>query len=79
MPSDTLYSLPLPQQVGQFFYIGLPGTELDAQARELIEEVKPGGVIINTGSKQGITCPPGNAPYNVSKAGVKVVNPFGAE
>ena len=28
--------------------------------------------IINTGSKQGITCPPGNAGYNVSKAAVKV-------
>jgi NAD(P)-dependent dehydrogenase (short-subunit alcohol dehydrogenase family) len=31
------------------------------------------GAIINTGSKQGITCPPGNTAYNVSKAGVKVV------
>ncbi len=31
------------------------------------------GLVINTGSKQGITCPPGNTPYNVSKAGVKVV------
>jgi NAD(P)-dependent dehydrogenase (short-subunit alcohol dehydrogenase family) len=29
--------------------------------------------IVNTGSKQGITCPPGDAAYNVSKAGVKVV------
>jgi NAD(P)-dependent dehydrogenase (short-subunit alcohol dehydrogenase family) len=29
--------------------------------------------IINTGSKQGITCPPGNTAYNVSKAGVKVL------
>jgi NAD(P)-dependent dehydrogenase (short-subunit alcohol dehydrogenase family) len=29
--------------------------------------------IINTGSKQGITCPPGDTGYNVSKAGVKVV------
>ncbi|WWD18407.1 hypothetical protein CI109_102857 [Kwoniella shandongensis] len=28
-------------------------------------------VIIVTGSKQGITCPPGNAGYNVSKAAVK--------
>lgn len=46
MPSDTLYSLPLEQQVGQFFYIGLPGTELDAETRELIQEVQPGGVII---------------------------------
>lgn len=29
------------------------------------------GYIIATGSKQGITTPPGNAAYNVSKAGVK--------
>jgi NAD(P)-dependent dehydrogenase (short-subunit alcohol dehydrogenase family) len=29
--------------------------------------------IINTGSKQGITCPPGNTAYNVSKAGIKVL------
>jgi NAD(P)-dependent dehydrogenase (short-subunit alcohol dehydrogenase family) len=31
------------------------------------------GAIINTGSKQGITTPPGNTAYNVSKAGVKVL------
>ena len=31
------------------------------------------GAIVNTGSKQGITCPPGDTAYNVSKAGVKVV------
>jgi NAD(P)-dependent dehydrogenase (short-subunit alcohol dehydrogenase family) len=30
-------------------------------------------VIVNTGSKQGITCPPGDTAYNVSKAGVKVL------
>jgi NAD(P)-dependent dehydrogenase (short-subunit alcohol dehydrogenase family) len=29
--------------------------------------------IVNTGSKQGITCPPGETAYNVTKAGVKVV------
>jgi NAD(P)-dependent dehydrogenase (short-subunit alcohol dehydrogenase family) len=29
--------------------------------------------IINTGSKQGITCPPGDTAYNVTKAGVKVI------
>ncbi len=29
--------------------------------------------IVNTGSKQGITCPPGDTAYNVSKAGIKVV------
>lgn len=31
------------------------------------------GAIINTGSKQGITTPPGDPAYNVAKAGVKVV------
>jgi NAD(P)-dependent dehydrogenase (short-subunit alcohol dehydrogenase family) len=30
-------------------------------------------LIINVGSKQGITTPPGNAAYNVAKAGVKVL------
>lgn len=43
---DSFNSLPLEQQIGQFFFIGLPGTELDADTRSLIEEVKPGGVII---------------------------------
>ncbi len=46
MPSDALYTLPLEQQVGQFFCIGLPGTELDDETRNLVEEVKPGGIII---------------------------------
>jgi NAD(P)-dependent dehydrogenase (short-subunit alcohol dehydrogenase family) len=30
-------------------------------------------MIVNTGSKQGITTPPGDTAYNVSKAGVKVI------
>ena len=29
------------------------------------------GLIVNTGSKQGITTPPGDPAYNVAKAGVK--------
>jgi NAD(P)-dependent dehydrogenase (short-subunit alcohol dehydrogenase family) len=29
------------------------------------------GMVVNTGSKQGITSPPGNPAYNASKAGVK--------
>ena len=33
----------------------------------------PPSAIVNTGSKQGITCPPGDTAYNVSKAGIKVV------
>src|SRR3954469_24765604 len=46
MPSDSFFSLPLEQQIGQLFYIGLPGPELDADARALITEVNPGGVIL---------------------------------
>ena len=46
MSLESFLSLPLEQQIGQFFYIGLAGTEIDAETRALIEEVKPGGVII---------------------------------
>lgn len=38
----------------------------------LIEARRPAAVI-NTGSKQGITTPPGNPAYNASKAAVKVL------
>jgi beta-N-acetylhexosaminidase len=46
MLPENLYGLPLEQQIGQFLFIGLPGTDLDADTRALIEEVKPGGIII---------------------------------
>ena len=39
-------------------------------APRMIERGRP-GLIINTGSKQGITIPPGDPAYNISKAGVK--------
>ena len=38
----------------------------------MIDQDTP-GAIISTGSKQGITCPPGDTAYNISKAGVKVL------
>jgi NAD(P)-dependent dehydrogenase (short-subunit alcohol dehydrogenase family) len=38
----------------------------------MIDQGTP-AAIVNTGSKQGITCPPGNTAYNVTKAGVKVL------
>ncbi|MES2031373.1 MAG: SDR family NAD(P)-dependent oxidoreductase, partial [Pseudomonadota bacterium] len=41
-----------------------------AFAADMIARNRP-GLIVNTGSKQGITTPPGNPAYNVSKAGVK--------
>jgi len=52
--------------------VNLWGVILGSQifAPRMIERGRP-GLIINTGSKQGITTPPGDPAYNVSKAGVK--------
>jgi NAD(P)-dependent dehydrogenase (short-subunit alcohol dehydrogenase family) len=36
----------------------------------MIEPGRP-GLVVNTGSKQGITTPPGDPAYNISKTGVK--------
>jgi NAD(P)-dependent dehydrogenase (short-subunit alcohol dehydrogenase family) len=44
------------------------GSQIFAPA--MLERGRP-GLIINTGSKQGITTPPGDPAYNVAKAGVK--------
>jgi NAD(P)-dependent dehydrogenase (short-subunit alcohol dehydrogenase family) len=41
-------------------------------APAMVEQGTPCAVV-NTGSKQGITTPPGDTAYNVSKAGVRVV------
>jgi beta-N-acetylhexosaminidase len=46
MTDNLLTSLTLEQKIGQLLYIGLPGTEFDADARSLVEDVQPGGVII---------------------------------
>jgi NAD(P)-dependent dehydrogenase (short-subunit alcohol dehydrogenase family) len=43
-----------------------------AFTQAMVDQGTP-AAIVNTGSKQGITCPPGNAAYNVTKAGVKVL------
>ena len=45
---------------------------IQAFAPAMIAAGQP-GAILSTGSKQGITTPPGDTAYNVSKAGVKVV------
>jgi NAD(P)-dependent dehydrogenase (short-subunit alcohol dehydrogenase family) len=45
---------------------------LEAFVPPMIARGRPAAVV-NVGSKQGITTPPGNAAYNVSKAAVKVL------
>lgn len=46
MLPEKFHSLSLEQQIGQFLFIGLPGTELDQETRDLVSEVQPGGVIM---------------------------------
>ncbi len=53
------------------FFGVLRGVQVFTQ--RMIDAGRP-AVIINTGSKQGITTPPGNPGYNVSKAAVKVLS-----
>ena len=43
---------------------------IQAFAPRMIASAKP-GMIVNTGSKQGITTPPGNLAYNVSKTALR--------
>ncbi|MEM9682469.1 MAG: SDR family NAD(P)-dependent oxidoreductase, partial [Pseudomonadota bacterium] len=45
---------------------------LHAFVPRMIEANRPAAVI-NTGSKQGITTPPGNPAYNISKAAVRIL------
>lgn len=54
-----------PQQMEIFVINGV-----QAFVPAMLEAGEP-GLVINTGSKQGITLPPGNAAYNVSKAALK--------
>jgi len=53
------------------FYGVLRGVQ--AFTQRMIDAGRP-AVIVNTGSKQGITTPPGNPGYNASKAAVKVLS-----
>jgi beta-N-acetylhexosaminidase len=43
---EKILSLPLEQKIGQLFFIGLAGTQIDEPARELLEEISPAGVCL---------------------------------
>lgn len=69
VPSSTLAGLDAwVQTLGTNLWGVIHGTQVFSAA--ILAHGKP-AMIINTGSKQGITTPPGNPAYNVSKAGVK--------
>src|SRR5690349_15448382 len=43
---EEILSLPLEQKIGQLFFIGLPGAEIDDAARSLLKEISPAGVCL---------------------------------
>ncbi len=43
---DSTNSLSLEQKVGQLFFIGIPGAEIDDSTRELLGEILPGGICL---------------------------------
>ena len=45
---QKIRSLPLEQKIGQLFFIGLPGVELDEETKSLLTEVSAGGVCLFT-------------------------------
>ncbi|MCB1329278.1 MAG: SDR family NAD(P)-dependent oxidoreductase, partial [Maritimibacter sp.] len=69
-PGSTLFGPP--DNWARILDVNLWGVIHGAQvfAPGLIGRGKP-GAIVNTGSKQGITSPPGDPAYNVAKAAVK--------
>lgn len=46
MLTEKIRSLSIEQKIGQLFFIGLPGTEVDASTRALLDEVSPGGICL---------------------------------
>lgn len=43
---EAILSLPIEKKIGQLFFIGISGTEIETDTRKLIDEVAPGGVCL---------------------------------
>jgi NAD(P)-dependent dehydrogenase (short-subunit alcohol dehydrogenase family) len=69
-PGSTVFGPPgnWERVLGVNLWGAIHGTQIFVPA--MIERGRP-GMVINTGSKQGITTPPGDPAYNVAKAGLK--------
>jgi beta-N-acetylhexosaminidase len=43
---DNLRNLPIRQKIGQLFFIGIPGPEIDDATQALLSQIEPGGVCL---------------------------------
>lgn len=46
MDSKLIFSLPIEKKIGQLFFVGLAGAQIDAESRKLLDEISPGGVCL---------------------------------
>jgi beta-N-acetylhexosaminidase len=46
MNSEQILSLPIEKKVGQLFFIGLPGPQIDDASAKLLEDISPGGICL---------------------------------
>jgi beta-N-acetylhexosaminidase len=61
------------ERVGQLLFIGLPGPEIDDAARSLLEEVKPGGVVL---FDRNLESPAQVAELNAAIRSILPITPF---
>ena len=43
---DKILSLPIEKKIGQLFFIGISGIEVETETRKLLEEITPGGICL---------------------------------
>ena len=43
---DEIFELPIEQKIGQLFFIGVPDAEINADTKEFLREISPGGVCL---------------------------------
>ena len=43
---ESITSLPLPQKIGQLFFVGISGPVIDAATRKILHDISPGGVCL---------------------------------
>ncbi|MDI1240607.1 MAG: glycoside hydrolase family 3 N-terminal domain-containing protein [bacterium] len=55
MPAIDINSLSLEQKIGQLFFIGIPGPELDESTQQLIDKIQPGGICLFARNIKGLS------------------------
>lgn len=52
---EKVLSLPIEKKIGQLFFIGLPGSDIDEATKKLLEDVSPGGICLFSRNIKNVT------------------------